>query len=132
MAIDVAADARMSPSGVLSAVTGPLDTGISDIQWPADIRLGGLLDSRLSFRKPLPVSLYKDQDVYVARCIEVDNFGYGSNSSEALDDLGKTLSEMYFFLSEAERSGALGESLATQYSVLCEYVVRRDVHTKVA
>jgi hypothetical protein len=125
--IDVPADARVSPSGVVSADQNPGLTFISnEIQWPMEIQFGGLLDPRLSFRKPVQVTLYKDEhDVYVARSVQVDQFGYGSNAAEALDDLGKTLSEMYFYLSDSSEAGSLGESLAAQHALLSEFIGTR-------
>lgn len=87
-----------------------------------DLKFGALPDRRLRFKQPLNVRLYKDNGTYIAQCVEIEQFGYGGDSSEALDDLGKTLSEMYFYLSDAGQSGTLGESLAAQYSLLCEFV----------
>lgn len=123
--IDVHADARISPSGFLAAdreVPAPV---ASEIQWPVEIQFGGLLDPRLLFLKPIRVNLYKDQDVYVARSVQVDQFGYGSNAAEALDDLGGTLSEMYLYLADADGSGTLSEPLGVQYALLSEFIARR-------
>jgi hypothetical protein len=128
---DLTADARISPSGIVSPDQAPAYVS-SEIQWPVEIQLGGLLDPKLFFRKPLPVRLYKDQDVYVARSVQVDQFGYGSNVAEALDDLGRTLSEMYVYLSDAARSGALVDSLAAQHQELCEFIGSRPRHAKAA
>jgi hypothetical protein len=121
--IDLAADARMSPIGVVSADRHCVLSAISsEVQWPVQLQLGGLLDRRLFFCRPMQVSLYKDQDVYVARSSEVDQFGYGSDAAEALDDLGKTLSEMYFYLAHAEESSTLGESLGVQFALIREFI----------
>ena len=45
---------------------------------------------------------------------------------EALDDLGRTLSEMYFYLSGSEKSGTLGDSLIQQFGALKTFVALRQ------
>ena len=121
--VDLDAAAWISPAGTASAapISGCLPTAII---FPLNIRFGGLLDRRLSFRNPLQVRLYKSSGSYVAECSQLDQFGYGSNSAEALDDLGQTLSEMYFYLTDAQQSGTLGESLSRQFDTLCGFIGR--------
>jgi hypothetical protein len=131
--LDVAGS-RVSPSGIFfsPAPSDATSSSVDNIQWPLKIQFGGLLDQRLYFRVPLPVEVHREREIYVASSVEVGQFGYGSNSAEALDDLGKTLSEMYFYLEEAEQSGALGEPLAKQYGVLRTFICPRRAHIQEA
>jgi hypothetical protein len=58
------------------------------------------IDGRLKITEPFVVTVQRHEGVVVAYVPEIEEFGYGSNSSEALQDLGKTLSELYFSLKE--------------------------------
>jgi hypothetical protein len=58
------------------------------------------IDGRLKINKPFEVTVERSGGTVTAHVEEIDEFGYGSNSSEALYDLGKTLSELYFSLKE--------------------------------
>jgi hypothetical protein len=42
--------------------------------------------------------------------------------SEALDDFGKTVSEMYFYLAEEKEGDRLSDSLLGQYAVLQKFL----------
>ena len=58
------------------------------------------IDGRLKITKPFEVTVERSEGTVTAHVEEINEFGYGSNSSEALYDLGKTLSELYFSLKE--------------------------------
>lgn len=132
-ALDLPVDARISPGAFALPLAPNADWKPTTIVFPAtivfplDIQLGGLLDQDLFFHKPLPVKLYKSDGSYVAECSQLHQFGYGSDAADALDDLGKTLSEMYFYLSDSKCAERLSESLSEQYDVLCGFIGRRDV-----
>jgi hypothetical protein len=124
-AIDLEATVQMTPAAA-SVVTVSTDV-VSPLHFPLDLKFAGLLNRRLYFRNPIQVRLYKsEEESYVAECSELDQFGYGSNVAEALDDLGQTLSEMYFYLSDAKRAGTLGESLSIKNDVLSCFIGSRE------
>jgi hypothetical protein len=56
------------------------------------------IDARLKITEPFVVTLERREGIVSAYVEELEEFGHGSNSSEALHDLGKTLSELYFSL----------------------------------
>ena len=58
------------------------------------------IDGRLKITKPFEVTVERSEGTVTAHVEEINEFGYGSNSSEALYDLGKTLSELYFSLKD--------------------------------
>jgi hypothetical protein len=89
------------------------------------MHFGGPLDRRLRFKRPLPVTVEKENLTYIVDCQLIGQFGYGSNLAEALDDFGKTVSEMYFSLDEETRAEQLGDSLVQQFHVLMEFVEPR-------
>ncbi len=126
----IEAEVRISHSGIVDPPAPYFSLSVGSpaqlLQWPIEIQFGGLLHERLCFIKPLIVKLYKDQNVFVAECIEIDQFGSGENMGEALDDLGRTLSEMYFYLSGSEKSGTLGDSLIQQFGALKTFVALRQ------
>ena len=59
------------------------------------------VDGRLKISKPFIVSVERNEGVVTAWVEEINEFGYGSNSGEALYDLGKTLAELYFSLKDS-------------------------------
>jgi len=125
--LDLLVDARISPVAFALPLAPNTGWKPTTIVFPLDIQLGGLLDQDLFFHKPLPVRLYKSDGSYVGECSLLHQFGYGSDAAEALDDLGKTLSEMYFYLSDSKYADRLSESLSEQYDVLCGFIGRRNV-----
>lgn len=71
---------------------------------PKRVRLGVVNDSRLRLKHSIRVELAFNEGTCVASWPDIDEFGYGSNMSAALDDLGKTLAELYFRLHESDVS----------------------------
>src|ERR1700722_13616786 len=62
------------------------------------------IDPRLKIKKAFSVRVHKYNSGMVAEAPEIEEFGYGLNSSEALLDLGKTIAELYLSLdAEADR-----------------------------
>lgn len=123
--IELHAEAQMSPSGVFVPPEGSRFVSTGPIQWPLGMQFGGPLDRGLRFKRPLPVQAYKDGLTYVVDCQLLEQFGSGSNMSEALDDFGKTISEMYFSLDEENASGRLGDDLVRQLQTLREFIELR-------
>ena len=123
--IDLQADARLSPSGVFVPPEGSPPVSTGPIQWPLEMQFGGPLDRGLRFKRPLLVQAYKDGLTYVVDCQLLEQFGSGLNMSEALDDFGKTISEMFFSLDEENASGRLGVTLVRQFQTLREFIELR-------
>ena len=62
------------------------------------------IDARLKVHTPFHVRIVPSGGGVSAHAPEIEEFGYGTNRGEALDDLGKTIAELYFSLaSERER-----------------------------
>jgi len=62
------------------------------------------IDARLRIHTPFRVLILASGDGVSAHAHEIEEFGYGTNRGEALDDLGKTIAELYFSLaSDRER-----------------------------
>jgi hypothetical protein len=114
---EILAEARVSHSGAVE-MSSLLQGTSGQIQWPIEIQFAGLLD--------------KDEGSYVAHSSELEQFGYGATPGDALDDFGKTISEMYFYLSDAVKSDSLGESLKEHYRTLSTLLALRDRQVKVA
>ncbi len=49
----------------------------------------------LKLKEPLAVYLESDSEGVIAYCYDVDVFGNGETESEALEDLRKTISDLY-------------------------------------
>ena len=62
------------------------------------ISLQVLLDDRLRLRRPIAVTLEQEGDYFIAYCNEFEEFGYGYDSLQAVDDFRQTLSELYWSL----------------------------------
>ncbi len=69
-----------------------------DGSYPSELLVGALLDSRLRLVVPLSVSVERENDEYIAHCEVVEEFGYGSEPLEAVDDLRRTVAELYWTL----------------------------------
>lgn len=82
----------------------------------------GPLKRGLRFKKALPVQVRKQGETYVVDCQLIGQFGYGSNIAEAVDDFGKTVSEMYFSLFEESEAGRLSGSPAATFTLLRDFI----------
>ena len=85
----------------ISGVEKPLDV-------PKTIVIGSLLDDRLRMTADVSVDLEVEGGDYIANFEGIQEFGYGLSALEAVDDLRKTLSELYWSLNE---EGELGSDL---------------------
>jgi hypothetical protein len=56
------------------------------------------IDGRLKVHTPFNVRIVSSGHGVSAHAPEIEEFGYGTNRGEALDDLGKTIAELYFSL----------------------------------
>ena len=73
--------------------------------------------------KPIPVHLDVRGNTVIASWRKIDEFGTGTSSSRACDDLGHTIAELYLSLKADEPR--LGPDLAKVWAVLKEHVMRR-------
>ena len=82
---------RATPAGPLEGIS--LTPGPSIL--PCKILFGARPDRRLRFKQPLEVELFAGQGSVVACAESIGEFGHGDSMGEALDDLRKTLTELY-------------------------------------
>ena len=59
-----------------------------------------LLDPRLKLKRPIAIALERENEFYIASCNEFEEFGYGYDPTQAIDDLRQTLAELYWTLKE--------------------------------
>ena len=91
-----------------------------EFSFPVEILFGAMIDRRLRIKNPIPITLSREEDVVVASSSELEEFGYGNDISEALDDFAKTLAELYLSLEENE--DRLGDDLKQQFSRLSGFI----------
>jgi hypothetical protein len=66
-----------------------------------------LVDEKLILVKLLSINVEKEGEFFVAQCMLLEEFGYGYSKAEAVDDLKRTISELYWTLKgEQKRLGA--------------------------
>lgn|GEM_PF-2031460 len=90
---------------------------------PDHILLGSLRDGRLRVQAPITVKLTKEDQRVIAEATELNEFGFGTNLSEALRDLQRSIVELYFTL-EAEQDW-LGPDLQRVWATLQTKLSRR-------
>jgi hypothetical protein len=90
---------------------------------PNEILLGSLRDGRLRVASPLQVRLTYEGKHTIAEAIELDEFGFGNNWSEALIDLQRAIVELYFTLEKGQKR--LGTDLQRIWNVLQEKILKR-------
>lgn len=90
---------------------------------PDHIFLGTLCDGRLQVQSPITVKITKENQHVIAEATELDEFGFGANSSDALRDLQRAIVELYFTL-EVERD-RLGPDLQGIWATLQVKLLRR-------
>ena len=93
---------------------------------PTDILFGAIRDVRLRVKKPIPVTISRDESGVVVSSSELEDFGCGANISEALDDFAKTISELYISLEE--NADRLGDDLKRQFAHLRDFIEVRPTN----
>ena len=74
---------------------------------PSTMLLGSLRDPRLRLIIPLTLTFERENHDIVAYCEELDEFGFGTHLTEAIEDLQATIAELYFtFKEEHDRLGS--------------------------
>jgi hypothetical protein len=92
-------------------------------QLPDHLLLGFLADGRFRVRAPIHVNVSTEGDQVILEAEGLDEFGFGSNLSQAIRDLQKALVELYNTL-ETEHD-RLGPDLMRVWEKLGSTVVRR-------
>lgn len=87
-----------------------------------DLLFAPALDVRLKVRLPFIVHLEAAEDGVTAHAKEIQEFGFGANRGEALDDLARTMSELYFSL-DTDRD-RLSNDLGRTLQVLEAHLIR--------
>ena len=131
-AVEEIKGAIMSPPGysLVPTIENPLEpvhrmiVENLEFSFPVEILFGAIIDRRLRIKNPIQITLSKEEDVVVASSSELEEFGYGNDISEALDDFAKTLAELY--LSLEENADRLGDDLKQQFSRLCTFIEVRS------
>ncbi len=90
---------------------------------PDEMLIGSLRDGRLQVHTPIAVKLSTERDHFVAQAQEFNEFGFGTNPSEALRDLQRALTELYFTLEQEQHR--LGPDLAAVWAKLQQAIRRR-------
>jgi len=90
---------------------------------PKQVLLGSLADPGFRVVKPIQVYLESREDAVVASWREIDEFGTGTSTSSAAEELGRTVAELYRSL-QSDRD-KLGPDLQRIWVKLQEHVVPR-------
>jgi len=91
------------------------------LSFPRTIRLGSVPNARVRVLRPIPVELSHADGSVIASVPELEEFGQGDTSSDALNDLGFSLAEL--FLSLYQEESRLGPDLAQLLAKLRTYLV---------
>ena len=90
------------------------------ISLPREILFAASSDRRLRFKQPITLNLSREREGYVAYAADIEEFGCGDDVAQALDDFGKTISELYFSLSASK--DRLSPHLQGQFARLNEFL----------
>ena len=117
-------DERIAESAQRDVLLGP--DSVSDVQLTAvetEILVGSLRDGRLRVSAPFSVKFAVEEPHVIAEAAEFNEFGFGSNWPEALADLQRAISELYFTLEEGQEQ--LGTDLQKVWGRLQEKIQKR-------
>lgn len=90
---------------------------------PREVLLGSLRDGRLRVNSPIKIKLMKEDKHIIAEAVDINEFGFGENPSEALADLQHAIAELYFTLEKEQER--LGADLQRIWKVLQEKILKR-------
>ena len=83
---------------------------------PSTMLLGALRNPRLHLIVPLTITFERENNDIVAYCEELEEFGFGTHLTEAIEDLQAAIAELYFTLKE--ENDRLGSDLARVWDSL--------------
>jgi hypothetical protein len=114
------------PAAVLNAAGIEVHIQLTkeNLSFPRTIQLGSIPDVRLRVIRPIAVELSREGESVIASVPELEEFGQGSTSSDALNDLGFSLAEL--LLSLQENQSRLGPDLVRLLGKLQTYLVPRS------
>ena len=95
---------------------------LSLMETPQPLLFAPTIDARLKIDRPFTVRIERSGDVTSAYAAEIEEFGQGRDSGEALYDLGKTIAELYFSLEQ--QAGVLGPDLQALQAKLQHHIRR--------
>jgi hypothetical protein len=98
------------------AVTDVADLPKADTK----IQFAILREPAVKVIQPIPVELKHEGDSVVASWQETDEYGYGLDRSEALEDFGRTVSQLFVSLSRDE--SVLGNDMQRVLAVLRKHL----------
>ena len=84
------------------------------------LAFGLIRDPRLRIKKPIPIALSVEGDTTVVAWTEAEEFGYGSNRAEAIEDFTRTIAQLFVTLTREESS--LGDDLKAVLGLLREHI----------
>ena len=87
---------------------------------PEQILLGSLRDGRLRVYSPIKIRFTSEGKHTIAEAVELNEFGFGENQSEALADLQRAIAELYFTLEKEQDH--LGTDLQGVWAILQEKI----------
>lgn len=99
-----------------------LRSGVSSVL-PDYVLLGTLRDGRLRVQSPITVKIAEENQHVIAEATELDEFGFGTNLSEALRDLQRAIVELYLTLEEGK--DRLSPDLQRVWATLQAKLLRR-------
>lgn len=101
-------DDELRQPALVEVGSGPIVLRDQLPRWiPSGMQLGALRDSRLRLLEPLEVAISQEEGQILAEALELNEFGWGANLSDAISDLQRAISELYFQLdAEQQRLGA--------------------------
>src|SRR5262249_30873382 len=88
------------------------------------ILLGLVRDPHIRVIQPIPVEIQHDGKTVIASWKEPDEYGYGRDRSEALEDFGRSVSQLFTTLSRDEQ--ILGSEMQRVLDVLRRYLQFRS------
>ena len=77
-------------------------------------------ESTLRMRHPLTLQMEQEGEFYIAKCDELNEFGYGTDPIAAVQDIRHTIAELYWSLKGDQ--GRLGTDLVETWLRLSELV----------
>lgn len=89
---------------------------------PTRVHIGSLRDGRLRVRAPIVADCRTEEKNIVLEAVELNEFGFGESIPAAIEDLQRTIAELYFTLEQEQER--LGPDLQDLWSVLRQKVVR--------
>lgn len=87
---------------------------------PSEALLGSLRDGRLRVHLPIRIKFTKEDKHIIVEAVELNEFGFGENPSEALANLQRAIAELYLTLEKEQ--DRLGTDLQSVWAILQEKI----------